>query len=141
MDLGIEAITPITKQVGDNLSVTVQIRNSGNVTYSFYVGVSVGTGTIFYDETIYNDNKGKWALVSNLAPGASATISRSMTLPTTGTIVPGPGQETFWDVRVAIRDPTNTNTVYALEPGSQALLLQRAAAPVPTAEIVSITLV
>jgi len=117
-------VNTISKREGDNLVVECEFMNTGNVPSDFLYGVTIGktdvltaaeiptTGnSLWHDVDIYNDGKGQFDLVSNLAAGAIAVGTRSMTIPNDVNIETNyPGQP--WDVWITIRDAIDNTILY-----------------------------
>ena len=98
-------------QPGDTQKIYANIKNTGTVASTFYVGVSIGRSTNeddtpegeWHDTDIYNDGKGD-ILTVNLEPNQSISIDRSFY------IDPNLNPENWNDVWVGVRkDPADTN--------------------------------
>lgn len=88
-------VTPGAYNPGDTITIGVDFKNTGNVSHTFKIGVSIGKdGTIWYDIGYYNDGHGDYRQAT-LVPGASIIVTRSLRVPDDGRIT---------DIWVTVRD-------------------------------------
>ncbi len=70
----------VNKNIGDTVYVGVTIQNTGTVSHTFKIGVSIGYGSIWYDVGNYNDGYGDYRDVT-ISHGTTQTVQRTMLIP------------------------------------------------------------
>ncbi len=70
----------VNKNVGDTVYIDVRVRNTGNISYTFKIGVSIGYGSTWYDVEYYNDGQGEY-VEATLSPNTETTIQRTLQIP------------------------------------------------------------
>ncbi len=68
----------VNKQVGDTVYIGVRIRNTGTVSHTFKIGLSIGYGNIWYQD--YNDGYGAYRDVT-ISPGTEQIVQRTLLVP------------------------------------------------------------
>ncbi len=68
----------VNKNVGDTVYIGVRIRNTGTVSHTFKIGLSIGYGNIWYQD--YNDGYGTYRDVT-ISPGTEQTVQRTLLVP------------------------------------------------------------
>ncbi len=88
----------VNKQVGDTVYVGVRVRNTGTVSHTFKIGLSIGYGNTWYQD--YNDGYGAYRDVT-ISPGTEQTVQRTLSVPNDPNIT---------DVWASVKDQ-NLNTL------------------------------
>ena len=70
----------VNKNVGDTVYVGVRVRNTGTVSHTFKIGVSIGYGNTWYDLGYYNDGYGEYRDVT-ISPGTEQIVQRTLQIP------------------------------------------------------------
>ena len=70
----------VNKNIGDTVYVGVRVRNTGSVSHTFKIGVSMGYGNTWYDLGYYNDGYGEYKDVTIL-PGTEVIVERTLQIP------------------------------------------------------------
>ena len=115
----------VNKNVGSTVYVGVRVRNTGTVTHTFKIGVSIGYGNTWYDLGYYNDGYGEYKDVTIL-PGTEVIVERTLQIPNDTNIT---------DVWASVKD--QSLNIMDEEIKFNALVV--AAAAVVSAEIISIS--
>ena len=115
----------VNKNVGDTVYVGVRVRNTGTVSHTFKIGVSIGYGNTWYDLGYYNDGYGEYRDVTIL-PGTEVIVERTLQIPNDSNIT---------DVWATVKDQS-LNTLDG-EIKYNALVIT--SAPTVSAEIISVS--
>ncbi len=101
----------VDKNVGDTVYIGVTIQNTGNVSYTFKLGVSIGHDPTWYDVGHYNDGQGEYIDVT-ISPGTTQTVQRTLQIPDDVNIT---------DVWVAVKDQSLVVLDEQIESGTLAV--------------------